>query len=149
MKKMLFGAAILALMALAACEKDPSGTDIKGKTNQEVLMMQPWHLTSWTDSTESFPGVNQNIVEPCLKDDVYEFISTTQVKLTVNSVCDAETDNTLTWNMPDPKGTTVNFLNYTWNIETVAADKVTMSRDYLFNIDGVTYTIFEVLTLTK
>jgi len=36
MKKMLFGAAMLALMALAACEKDPSGTDIKGKTNQEV-----------------------------------------------------------------------------------------------------------------
>jgi hypothetical protein len=112
-------------------------------------MMQPWHLTSWTDSTESFPGVNQNIVEPCLKDDVYEFISTSQVKLTVNSVCNSEQDNTLTWSMPDPKGTTVNFLNFSWEIETVAADKVTMSRDYLFNIDGVTYTIFETLTLTK
>lgn len=137
MRKLLFLTAVSALAFLSACKKDPSGSnnsttpkpaDITGKTKQQIFMIQKWTILNWRDS--SHLG-DYEAIENCMKDDKYEFKSTSSYTLNRGtSKCDPSeplTDN-YTWSMASPNDTKVNVFGNQYDIISMSGEMIELRR---------------------
>jgi hypothetical protein len=126
--------AMAGLLSLNACKKDDpqnvNKVDITGKTNKEVLMIQPWAFHSYTQTT------NGNVVDAmdaCQKDDVFIFKANDLCDVRTNSIkCyPGEPDTWETpWTMPSATGDLVNFFTMDFNIKNKSNIAVTLERKY-------------------
>jgi hypothetical protein len=131
LRKFFYGLALLSMVFIASCEKDPANEDdITGKTKQEVFKMRTWRSISFTDSSSA--GVEETY-GPCEKDDTYQFTSNTAVTWKNNSVkCDPSdptTDN-LSWSMASADDNFVNLIGYKWYIEKMTGTEIVLRYYY-------------------
>lgn len=139
MKNYLSLISLAGLLFIVSCKKD-SKTDsadvtpsIAGKTNQQIFMMQKWFLKSWRDSTAN---ADSDAVEACMKDDTYEFKTTTLFTLdrsgTFCSQGEPATEN-YSWSMPSASSSKVTIFGQTYDIEKMTGDLITIFRIYPAN----------------
>lgn len=139
MKNYLLTIGLAGLILVSACKKETTSTttdstpSITGKTNQQIFMMQKWFLKSWRDSTLT---ADSDAVEACMKDDTYEFKTTTLYILdrkgTYCSQGEPATEN-YSWSMPSATSTSVNVFGQTYTIESMTGDLITLTREYPAN----------------
>jgi len=136
MRKVFLGLALVAVGFIASCGKDSTtadANDITGKNNQQIFQMHTWRGISFTDSSGK-SGV-QETYTACDKDDVYTFTSATSYNWNPGAnKCDpTSTPVDAAWNMSDPAGKNVNFMNYDWVIENISATNVVLRRRWINN----------------
>ena len=132
-----------SLIFTTACKDDGDGSDvdITGKNNQEVMMIQPWKLYKYTQIDEGAPTLD--MMDECMKDDVYRFATKTTCKITTNAkkCYDGQPDVEETdWSMTSPTSDEVNMSGIfyaTFKIDSKTNTAVKMSRTYL-DRDGST-----------
>lgn len=152
MKKIIFSISALAMLFTASCDSSSSNggaIDISGKTKQEVFMLHAWDLSSWNDSSSQD---NFSNIDACMKDDFYNFISTSQVEINRGSLkCDpteAATEKSA-WNMASPNDSKVTLFTYTWDIASMTGEQIVLRRQYLYNFGGTTEYIYSKVVLKK
>ena len=131
------------LIFTTACKDDGDGSsvDITGKNNQEVMMIQPWKLYRYTQTDEGSETLD--MMDECMKDDVYRFATTTTCKITTNAqkCYDGQPDvEEAGWSMTSPTSDEVNMdgiFYATFKIDSKTNTAVKMSRTYL-DRDGST-----------
>ncbi|MFN4915587.1 MAG: hypothetical protein ACK5FT_09735 [Sphingomonadales bacterium] len=88
MRKTFFLLSVSLVVFAVACKDEkkaePNYPSIEGKTVRQILMMQDWKFSEWADSVEN-AEVWLDQMEPCMKDDVFSFISTTKYKVIENT----------------------------------------------------------------
>ena len=128
---------LAGLLFLGACKKDDDKTtntdgtpSIVGKNNQQIFMMQKWHLKSWRDSTMT---ADAEAVEACMKDDTYEFKTTTLYELNrMATVCisgEPTTEN-YSWSMASGSSNTVTIFGKSYTISKMTGDNIIIFREY-------------------
>jgi len=152
MKKFIFSISALAMLFAASCDSGSSNgnaIDISGKTKQEVFMLHAWELSSWNDSSSQD---NYSNIDACMKDDFYNFISTSQVEINRGAQkCDPSDPATekFAWNMASPDDTKVTLFNYSWDIASLTGEQIVLRRKYLYNFGGTTEYIYSKVVLKK
>ena len=152
MKKLIFSLTAVALIFATSCEWDKTNSgaiDISGKTKQEVFMLHAWELSSWNDSSSQD---NFDNIEACMKDDFYNFISTSQVEINRSTLkCDPSDALTekLAWNMATANDAQVTVFSYTWDIASLTGEQIVLRRKYLYNFGGTTEYIYSKVVLKK
>ena len=152
MKKFIFSISALAMLFAASCDSGSSNgnaIDISGKTKQEVFMLHAWELSSWNDSSSQD---NYSNIDACMKDDFYNFISTSQVEINRGAQkCDPADPATekFAWNMASPNDTKVTLFNYSWDIASMTGEQIVLRRQYLYNFGGTTEYIYSKVVLKK
>ena len=152
MKKFIFSISAVAMLFAASCDSTGSNggaIDISGKTKQEVFMLHAWDLSSWNDSSSQD---NVSNIDPCMKDDFYTFISTSQVEINRSAVkCDpaeAATEK-FAWSMASANDNMVTVFGYTWDISSLTGEQIVLRRKYLYNFGGTTEYIYSKVVLKK
>ncbi|MFM7639225.1 MAG: hypothetical protein ACKO67_05785 [Bacteroidota bacterium] len=152
MKKFIFSISALAMLFAASCDSGSSNgnaIDISGKTKQEVFMLHAWELSSWNDSSSQD---NYSNIDACMKDDFYNFISTSQVEINRGAQkCDPMDPATekFAWNMASPNDTKVTLFNYSWDIASMTGEQIVLRRQYLYNFGGTTEYIYSKVVFKK
>ena len=151
MKKILLTISALTLLFASSCDSNSSNKgaiDISGKTKQEVFMLHSWELISWLDS--SFQDKYDNI-EPCMKDDVYAFISTNQFEITINTKCNPSDLPTVkqSWSMASENDTKVTMFSNLWDISSMTGEQIILRRKYYYNFGGTTDYMYSKIIFKK
>lgn len=136
--KHLFFAAASLLLVYSACKKkttdDPNNPTIDGKNNQQIFMMQPWKIGSWTDSSD---GNTDDVLssEITLKDDKYTFNSTNKYNLNrgANRLSGDLESEDLNWSMASATGDKVNIpdLGGEFTITGKTNTSISLQRDFM------------------
>lgn len=153
MRKIIFSLSAFALLFAASCESsggsNSGAIDISGKTKQEVFMSHAWELSSWNDSSSQD---NFDNIEACMKDDFYNFISTSQVEINRSALKCEPTEKSsekLAWNMASSNATQVTIFGYTWDISALTGEQIILRRKYLYNFGGTTEYIYSKVVMKK
>ncbi len=151
MKKNLILLSTLTLLLASSCDSlssNKGAIDISGKTKQEVFMLHGWELSSWIDS--SFQDKYDNI-EPCMKDDVYTFISTNQLEINTNTKCNPSDLPTQkqSWSMNDANDSKVTMFGFLWDISSMTGEQIILRRKYYYNFGGTTDYMYSKIVFKK
>jgi hypothetical protein len=147
--KLLLIAAGIGIIAAGACKKkstDNNGNiDISGKTNQQVFMMQPWKIGSWTDSTATSGKVDA--LDPLLKDDKFTFNTTTTYfqERGANRASGEPATSTEPWSMVSANASEVTLMGGTYSIIGKSSTFISLSRTFMIGPE----THKELLTFGK
>lgn len=115
MKKTIFLLSVSLLVFAAACSKkdsdpDKNYPDIAGKSVRQILMMQDWRFSAWSDSAENDVKWTDEM-DPCMKDDVYSFYSTSKYLVKENGNKCYPVDYEVDYSMPSDNSTLVTFFD--------------------------------------
>ncbi len=126
--------AVIGVALFTSCEKeDPDNVnkvDITGKNNKEVMMIQPWSMYSYSQTTN-----NQLVdaMDACLKDEVFIFKANDICEVKTNSVkCYSGEEDTYEtpWSMTSATSEVVNFLSFDFTIKSKSNSAIVFEREW-------------------